>query len=872
MPTTITTADARTTGHRPGRRLASVIGLLLVATVLVGAPGAWSPAGAAEPVAGFVPTWAVATGPQSSSSSEGFALDFLGTSYSPTTEPGVLVRRVSPSGVLAGSLPYSGAGTIRTQAMAVDRNLDLFVAGEVTGTVVVGTGDGAATLDGGSGTNYVISWNPGGFVNWVQQFGLGGSGHRIGSIHLGEESLVLTATFVGSVTIDGTTVTSTGAWSALVGSFDSTFGDVDWLTTVDASGTDPALAWINDADVDDDSVAIVGRVQEDGEVHGNGSSAPIVCPSTDIPAALTHCAFYADLDLATGEPAVARPFSELGLDARGVAQDGDGIVVSGNVALDITGTDQVGFVAALDATGAAIWSQELDGLLGSADVEIDSRGDVVFAENRYETTVTIGSGPDAPVLPGSAGDDDVVLAEFDSTGTLLRYTQIVGSAWSSSNRTARLVDHGMAIGTNDEIVVAGRGDAPILFGSGPDQGVVDGPGPVAFVANFPPDVPATGSVFQPVAPTRLLDSRTATGGWNGKLVAGSPRPLTVAGANGVPADATAVVLNLTVTDVTEMTYLAAWPKGVAQPVASTLNAEAGDTIANLATLQVGVDGSILLGTAMGSVDVVADLLGYYVPGDAGDLFHPVSPARVLDSRTATGGWNGPLVSGAPRDLTVAGAVGVPADAAAVTMSVTVTNTSDDTFLRVQPAGTTADNSNVNVGAGQTITNLVTVQIGTGGALTFTNNTGSIEVVADVVGYYDDDAATGSRFVAVAPTRLLDTRNGTGGYTTPFDAGTVRTVATAPPASVVTGIAANLTVTNTTALSLLTLYPEAPRPDTSTILFTPDQTIAVGAVTGVAPDGTVSIFNQLGSANVVLDANGYFVGPEVSDDWSTTVVD
>ena len=859
MPTTNRPADVPTTRRRPARRLASVAGLLLVATVLVGAPGAWAPAGAAEPVAGFPPTWAVTTGPApQTTGAEGFALDFLGTSYAPSYEPGELVQQVSPSGLLAGSLPYSGAGTIRPQAMAVDANLDLFIAGEVTGSVVVGTGDGAATLEGGTGTSYVISWNHGGFVNWVQQFDLGGTGHGVGSIHLGAESLVLTATFVGSVAIDDRTVTSTGAWSSLVASFDATFGDVNWLTTVDASGADPALSWITDADVDGDSIAVVGHVRGNGEVNGEESSAPLVCPD-DMPTSVIGCSFFTDLDLATGEPRSAVPFSS-NVTARGIAQDGADLILSGSYALDMTGLDRTGFLARFDSAWHPIWTQELAGLDGTSKVEIDSRGDIVFAESWSGSSAFLGSGPDAPELPGDGVS--TVVAELDGACVLTRYTTIVDDDPSPVDQVATLAHGGMAIGTNDEIVVAGWGNPPIAFGSGPDQVVLGSPAGT-FVANFPPDIPATGSVFQPVAPTRLLDSRTATGGWNGKLVAGSPRELTVAGANGVPADATAVVVNLTVTDVTEMTYLAAWPTGVAQPVASTLNAEAGDTIANLATLQVGLGGSITLGTAAGSVDVVADLLGYYVPGDAGDLFHPVEPARVLDSRTATGGWNGPLVTGTPRDLTVSGAGGVPVDATAVTMSVTVTNTSDDTFLRVQPAGTTADNSNVNVEAGQTITNLVTVQIGTGGAVTFTNNTGSIQVVADVVGYYDDDAATGSRFVAVAPTRLLDTRNGTGGYTTPFDAGTVRTVGTAAPGAV-TGIAANLTVTNPTAMSLLTLYPQAPRPDTSTILFTPEQTIAVGAVTGVAPDGTVSIFNQLGSTNVVLDANGYFVGPEAID--------
>ena len=55
----------------------------------------------------------------------------------------------------------------------------------------------------------------------------------------------------------------------------------------------------------------------------------------------------------------------------------------------------------------------------------------------------------------------------------------------------------------------------------------------------------------------------------------------------------------------------------------------------------------------------------------------------------------------------------------------------------------------------------------------------------------------------------------------------------------------------------TVYP----PETSTVVFEAGQTVASGATTGVNVDGTVSIFNKLGSAHVILDVNGYFSGPE-----------
>jgi hypothetical protein len=312
-------------------------------------------------------------------------------------------------------------------------------------------------------------------VPWVELVDLGAPEQRFLQIETRADTIVFAATFDGTVEIDGHSATATGDPSALIGALDP-LGGATWLTAVVVdTELDTLSAWAQDLSLDDDSVAVVGRVQGDAEVRSTAAPASIVCPPEgDVDVAYTGCSFFADLDLATGEPLTARPFDEVTIWAHGVAQDEGGIVVSGNV--DLGGGPSAGFLASLDSAGAPIWTQSLEGLVGTTDVEVDSRGDVVIAENRYEETVTLGSGPDAPVLPGSSGTDDVVLAEFDSIGTLLRYTQIVGGEGAQSSTRAKIFAHGMAIGVNDEVVVAGEGDPPVLFGSGPDQGVVDGTG------------------------------------------------------------------------------------------------------------------------------------------------------------------------------------------------------------------------------------------------------------------------------------------------------------------------------------------------------------------------------------------------------------
>jgi hypothetical protein len=128
------------------------------------------------------------------------------------------------------------------------------------------------------------------------------------------------------------------------------------------------------------------------------------------------------------------------------------------------------------------------------------------------------------------------------------------------------------------------------------------------------------------------------------------------------------------------------------------------------------------------------------PGDvAPNSFIPISPTRILDTRPAplnVGGFVGPLTSGQTYTFQVTGVAGVPANAAAVVMNVTVDATSFSSFLTVFPAGETRPTvSNLNWKAGTTIPNLVTVKIGAAGQVTVFNLNGNVHVIADVAGYY-----------------------------------------------------------------------------------------------------------------------------------------
>ena len=128
----------------------------------------------------------------------------------------------------------------------------------------------------------------------------------------------------------------------------------------------------------------------------------------------------------------------------------------------------------------------------------------------------------------------------------------------------------------------------------------------------------SGSSFSSLVPGRLLDSRPGALTVDGQFAAiglraaGSITELTVAGRGGVPVDAAAVVLNVTVTEAQGAGYITVWPCGTARPNASSLNYITGSTVANAVIAKIGTDGKICLYT-QSATHLLADVNGYYVP-------------------------------------------------------------------------------------------------------------------------------------------------------------------------------------------------------------------------------------------------------------------
>ena len=133
----------------------------------------------------------------------------------------------------------------------------------------------------------------------------------------------------------------------------------------------------------------------------------------------------------------------------------------------------------------------------------------------------------------------------------------------------------------------------------------------------PPPVPA-GTPYVALSPARVLETRpglsTVDGAFGGAGVrsAGSITELQVTGRGGVPGDASAVVLNVTVTGAEGLGFITSYPCGESLPTASNLNFDTGSTIPNVVVAKIGAGGRVCLYTS-NATHLIADVNGYFPP-------------------------------------------------------------------------------------------------------------------------------------------------------------------------------------------------------------------------------------------------------------------
>ena len=241
--------------------------------------------------------------------------------------------------------------------------------------------------------------------------------------------------------------------------------------------------------------------------------------------------------------------------------------------------------------------------------------------------------------------------------------------------------------------------------------------------------------YRAAGPTRILDTRTGLGVQPGKV---GPGAWVIIAVPNMSADTKAVVLNLTATQLQGATtsFVSACP--LAQPLATcisaaALNVQGGVSIANEIIVPVAADGRVRVYNDIGSVDIAADLSGYLSAG-----YVPTGPTRVLDTRTGIGA---PQTQVGPDGSLILTIPNLPVGTNAVVLNLTgtqlqgATATTESACPAAQPLVSCLAASVLDVPAGASIANEITVPVAADGRVRLHNNAGSLDLIADLVGYY-----------------------------------------------------------------------------------------------------------------------------------------
>lgn len=240
------------------------------------------------------------------------------------------------------------------------------------------------------------------------------------------------------------------------------------------------------------------------------------------------------------------------------------------------------------------------------------------------------------------------------------------------------------------------------------------------------------SAFIPRPPARLYDSRPTgatiddEGVGAGRTVANVPIEIKIGGRAAISTTATSAAINITIAGATARGFATVYPCTATVPTASTINYAPGRNVANAATLKLSANSSLCVVTSQ-PVHVMLDVNGSY-PSEA--VFEPVAPLRLLDTREAS-----PRPAGSETEVIVVGRPGAPTAADTVVLNVTATRVLGQGFVTVYPCGIVRPNaSNLNVLAGDTIANNVTVKVGTGGKVCLFTSAPT-DLIVDINGYH-----------------------------------------------------------------------------------------------------------------------------------------
>ena len=340
------------------------------------------------------------------------------------------------------------------------------------------------------------------------------------------------------------------------------------------------------------------------------------------------------------------------------------------------------------------------------------------------------------------------------------------------------------------------------------------------------------STFVALPSKRIIDTRTDG---SRSLTPGATRRVDFSGS--IPNGTTAVALYVGSARASTNGYFTATPCGETTN-ASTVNYRAATPVGAPTIVALGTDDDVCIFSSGGS-DLVVDLQGAFTEATDGLTFNPLAtPQRLVDTRNS------------PRPDEVV--VPVPAGSAAVAVNLTAIRASDIGFLSAYPCGTPTEAANLNFRPGGGWAASAIVQVASDDTICVRANV-STDIVVDITGTFD--TGTGLRFVPVAPTRSINTRDATGGWSPIHGSGQTFDLRVTPPtAKAVTG---TLTIVNPYDASYVSAEPCTGSSATSSANAAQGAVIANSVTVGVTDAGRLCLTAST-AGHTLFDTTGWWV--------------
>jgi fibronectin type III domain protein len=387
------------------------------------------------------------------------------------------------------------------------------------------------------------------------------------------------------------------------------------------------------------------------------------------------------------------------------------------------------------------------------------------------------------------------------------------------------------------------------------------PGIAVAAGSTPVLMPAAGQfVSTPVV--RVLDTRYGTGGVPvAPMSAGATLTFPVAGVFGIPASASAVVLDVTALNPTATGYLSAYDADTADPGVASVGVRQGHMTNQTTTAEVSSEDTVsLTNHSSGSSDITASIVGYYTEGSAaaaGDTYFGVPWSEI--------GGTVNIAAGGNYTFQISGQGGIATGADTAVLQVNAINATASGYLDIYPAGTSDPNvSALGYNSDTFYRDVEYAPLSSSGQITISNHgTESVGVTIWPRGYFMPPSTTpaGAEYWPLYPQAVFGTATA-GTQLAANASATFQVTGTGNiPASGVAEVSEDVVATNPTSIGNIAEGPAdgTARPIVS--YLNADSAYAGyddGLVSTLSPSGEETITNNgSGTVDVQVAVTGWF---------------